>query len=95
MYLILVTVWQATIAQTGNSKFCAYDSDIATGLGVGSILVLFASQVIVMVATRCLCCGKALRPSGSRAWAITLFITCWYVPLLNLQKAIYKFCASN
>ncbi|XP_023542784.1 uncharacterized protein LOC111802591 [Cucurbita pepo subsp. pepo] len=67
----------ATVVQSGNSKFCAYDSDIATGLGVGSLLVLFATQVIVMVASRCLCCGKALRPSGSRAWAITLFITCW------------------
>ncbi|XP_022994479.1 uncharacterized protein LOC111490189 [Cucurbita maxima] len=67
----------ATVVTSGNSKFCAYDSDIATGLGVGSLLVLFASQVIVMVASRCLCFGKALRPSGSRAWAITLFITCW------------------
>nr|AFK47945.1 unknown [Lotus japonicus] len=30
-----------------------------------------------MVVTRCLCCGKAMRPSGSRSWAICLFITTW------------------
>ncbi|TQD92094.1 hypothetical protein C1H46_022326 [Malus baccata] len=30
-----------------------------------------------MVASRCLCCGKALRPSGSRSWAIMQFITSW------------------
>ena len=79
MMCVSYLLWQATVVQSGNSKFCAYDSDIATGLGVGSLLVLFASQVIVMVASRCLCCGKALRPSSSRAWAITLFITCWYI----------------
>ncbi|KGN64657.1 uncharacterized protein LOC101207266 [Cucumis sativus] len=67
----------ASVVQTGNSRFCAYDSDIATGLGVGSLLILFASQVILMVASRCLCCGRGLRPGGSRAWAITLFITSW------------------
>ncbi|XP_022139805.1 uncharacterized protein LOC111010632 [Momordica charantia] len=67
----------AAVVQSGNTRFCAYDSDIATGLGVGSLLFLFASQVIIMVASRCLCCGKSLRPSGSRAWAVTLFITCW------------------
>ncbi|KAL1226402.1 hypothetical protein V5N11_005325 [Cardamine amara subsp. amara] len=30
-----------------------------------------------MVASRCLCCGRALTPSGSRSWAIVLFITTW------------------
>ncbi|PON96099.1 hypothetical protein TorRG33x02_080290 [Trema orientale] len=30
-----------------------------------------------MVVSRCLCCGKALRPSGSRSCAIALFITSW------------------
>lgn len=32
-----------------------------------------------MVVSRCLCFGKALRPSGSRSCAIALFITSWYV----------------
>lgn len=60
-----------------SSSYCQYDSDIATGLGVGSLLFLFSSQLLIMAASKCLCCGKALKPGGSRAWAIVLFITCW------------------
>lgn len=68
----------ATIAKDNEGRnYCQYDSDIATGLGVGSFFMLVASQVIIMVVTRCLCCGKAMRPSGSRSWAICLFITSW------------------
>ncbi|KAJ4843777.1 hypothetical protein Tsubulata_017404 [Turnera subulata] len=67
----------ASVETRGNDHYCRYDSDIATGLGVGSLLFLIASQILIMVASRCLCCGKAMRPSGSRAWAIVLFITCW------------------
>ncbi|PQQ10116.1 uncharacterized protein Pyn_13055 [Prunus yedoensis var. nudiflora] len=67
----------AKIQTLANSSYCVYDSDIATGLGVGSFLFLLASQVLIMGVSRCLCCGKALRPSGSRSWAIMLFITCW------------------
>ncbi|KAJ6999768.1 uncharacterized protein [Populus alba] len=67
----------AKIEKVGNDSYCRYDSDIATGLGVGSLLFLMANQLLIMVASRCLCCGKAMRPSGSRAWAIVLFITCW------------------
>ncbi|KAI4342482.1 hypothetical protein MLD38_027109 [Melastoma candidum] len=60
-----------------NYNYCVYDSDIATGYGVGAFLFLLASQILIMSATRCFCCGKALNPSGSRAWAVILFITCW------------------
>ncbi|KAI8525476.1 hypothetical protein RHMOL_Rhmol13G0233100 [Rhododendron molle] len=60
-----------------NETYCVYGSDIATGLGVGSLLTLMASQIIIMAVSRCMCCGKALRPGSSRAWAIALFITCW------------------
>ncbi|KAK8992316.1 hypothetical protein V6N11_048402 [Hibiscus sabdariffa] len=67
----------ATIENNGRESYCVYDRDIATGLGVGSLLLLVLSQTIIMVASRCLCCGKAMKPSGSRAWAIVLFITCW------------------
>ncbi|KAK4589983.1 hypothetical protein RGQ29_020524 [Quercus rubra] len=69
---------KAHIEQTATQSYCVYDSDIATGLGVGSFLLLMASQVLIMVASRCLCCGRALRPGGSRAWSICLFITCWF-----------------
>ncbi|XP_057461196.1 uncharacterized protein LOC130751616 [Actinidia eriantha] len=60
-----------------NYDYCIYDSDISTGYGVGALLFLLASQVLIMVASNCFCCGKALRPTGSRAWALLLFITCW------------------
>ncbi|GAB4826924.1 hypothetical protein Ancab_033803 [Ancistrocladus abbreviatus] len=68
----------ATLAPNNSgSDYCLYSSDIATGLGVGSFLFLLAAQLLIMVATRCLCCGRGLRPGSSRAWAIVLFIICW------------------
>ncbi|XP_073058661.1 uncharacterized protein [Primulina eburnea] len=67
----------AKIETNANSKYCVYDSDIATGFGVGSLLLLMASQVLIMAISRCLCCGRALRPSRSRAQAIAFFIICW------------------
>ncbi|KAG5546290.1 hypothetical protein RHGRI_018455 [Rhododendron griersonianum] len=69
----------ATITQDNEDdyNYCTYDSDISTGFGVGAFLLFMASQVIIMVASQCFCCGKALRPVGSRTWAILLFIICW------------------
>jgi len=69
----------ATIAPDSESNYgyCVYDSDIATGFGVGAFLFLMASQVLIMVASRCFCCGQSLSPGGSRAWAIVLFMICW------------------
>lgn len=58
-------------------QYCVYDSDIATGYGVGAFLFLMASQVLIMVASRCFCCGSPLKPGGSRACAVILFIFCW------------------
>nr|GMD92456.1 uncharacterized protein LOC109150658 [Ipomoea batatas] len=58
-------------------SYCVYDSDIATGFGVGAFLFLMASQILIMVASRCFCCGRALSPGGSRACAVLLFIICW------------------
>ncbi|XP_062170320.1 uncharacterized protein LOC133876032 [Alnus glutinosa] len=60
-----------------NYSHCVYDSDIATGFGVGAFLFLMAGQVLIMVASRCFCCGQSLNPGGSRAWAIVLFMICW------------------
>ncbi|KAL3820959.1 hypothetical protein ACJIZ3_006864 [Penstemon smallii] len=70
---------------TGHSKpdsdnyyeYCVYDSDIATGYGVGAFLFLMVSQIIIMVASKCFCCGNPLKPGGSRACAVLLFIICW------------------
>ncbi|KAH1048580.1 hypothetical protein J1N35_039364 [Gossypium stocksii] len=67
----------ATVDNNGKESYCVYDKDIATGLGVGSFLFLLLGQILIMVASRCLCCGKAMKPSGSRAWAVVLFISCW------------------
>lgn len=69
----------ATIKQDNENEhsYCVYDSDIATGYGAGAFLFLMVSQIILMVASRCFCCGKALRPGGSRACAVLLFIICW------------------
>ncbi|XP_073112640.1 uncharacterized protein [Elaeis guineensis] len=60
-----------------NYTYCVYDSDISTGYGVGALLFLLASQIIVMAVSKCFCCGRSLRPGGSRACALLLFITCW------------------
>ncbi|KAL8045864.1 hypothetical protein ABFX02_08G141500 [Erythranthe guttata] len=67
----------AKIATDANSNYCVYDSNGATGLGVCSFLFLMASQILIMAATKCLCCGRPLRPSRSRVWAIVFFISCW------------------
>lgn len=60
-----------------NYTYCVYDSDIATGYGVGAFLFLMLSQVIVMAVSKCFCCGRALKPTGSRACALILFLLCW------------------
>ncbi|PKA59607.1 hypothetical protein AXF42_Ash018074 [Apostasia shenzhenica] len=62
--------------------YCVYDSDIASGFGVGALFFLLASQIIVMAASRCFCCGPALRPSGSRSCALFLFLFSWVTFLI-------------
>ena len=57
--------------------YCVYDSDVATGYGVGALLLLTAAQVVVMLASRCFCCGRGLKPGGSRACALMLFLFSW------------------
>ncbi|KFK34895.1 hypothetical protein AALP_AA5G207400 [Arabis alpina] len=58
-------------------EYCVYGTDIATSHGAGAFVLLFISQVLIMVASRCFCCGKSLNPGGSRACAILLFLLCW------------------
>ncbi|PKU64213.1 uncharacterized protein LOC110112558 [Dendrobium catenatum] len=60
-----------------NYTYCVYDSDIATGYGVGALLFLMVSQAVVAVATKCLCCGRALHPGGPRFCALILFLSSW------------------
>ncbi|GAB2284549.1 hypothetical protein Dimus_019003 [Dionaea muscipula] len=63
-------------------NYCYYDSDIATGYGIGAFLLLALSQVVIMASSRCFCCGKALSPGGSRACAVILFMICWLTFLI-------------
>ncbi|KAI5411984.1 uncharacterized protein LOC127086382 [Lathyrus oleraceus] len=65
-----------------NYNYCVYNSDISTGYGVGAFLFLLVSQIVIMVASRCFCCGKPLKPGGSRACAVILFIICWVLFLI-------------
>nr|GEX90057.1 ammonium transporter 1 member like [Tanacetum cinerariifolium] len=67
----------ARIDHDAKSRYCVYESDIATGMGVGALLFLLLSQLLVMFATHCMCFGRALSPGRSRALAVFLFITCW------------------
>nr|CAD1844367.1 unnamed protein product [Ananas comosus var. bracteatus] len=46
-----------------NYTYCVYDSDIATGYGAGALLFLLLSQIVVMGASKCFCCGRSLRPA--------------------------------
>lgn len=62
---------------SGTYQWCYYTSDIATGLGAGALLFLLASQSLITVATRCLCCGSSLKPGAARAFAIIFFILNW------------------
>ncbi|KAL5198572.1 hypothetical protein ABZP36_002084 [Zizania latifolia] len=62
--------------------YCIYDSDISTGYGVGALLLLAAAQVVVMLASKCFCCGRGLKPGGSRACALLLFLFAWLTFLI-------------
>jgi hypothetical protein len=65
-----------------NYSYCVYDSDIATGFGVGALLFLLLSQVVVMAASKCFCCGSAMRPGGSRSCALLFLFLCWLTFLI-------------
>ncbi|WOL06033.1 hypothetical protein Cni_G14765 [Canna indica] len=58
-------------------NYCVYDSDIATGYGVGALLFLLLSQAVLMVVSKCFCLGRSLAPGGPRAFALLLFLLSW------------------
>jgi hypothetical protein len=58
--------------------YCVYNLDAATGLGAVALALLFVGQAVAAFASRCFCCGAALRPGGSRACALVLFLSSWY-----------------
>ncbi|KAJ8510424.1 hypothetical protein OPV22_000858 [Ensete ventricosum] len=65
-----------------NSTYCVYDSDVATGYGVGAFLFLMSSQSLLMGVTKCMCFGKPLAPGGNRAWSIIYFSSSWLTFLI-------------
>lgn len=78
-WFIYLLVGQARVVQDTEVQYnyCVYDSDRATGYGVGAFLFSVASQLLIMLVSRCFCCGKPLNPGGSRALALALFICSW------------------
>lgn len=58
--------------------YCVYRADASTALGGVALALLLVGQVVAAVASRCFCCGSALRPGGGRACALVLFLSSWY-----------------
>ncbi|CAN6216914.1 unnamed protein product [Urochloa humidicola] len=65
------------VTDSSNTTFCVYDSDIATGYGVGAFLFLLSGHSLLMGVTRCMCFGAPLAPGGTRAWSIIYFALSW------------------
>ncbi|KAK1423162.1 hypothetical protein QVD17_18457 [Tagetes erecta] len=60
-----------------NATYCVYESDVATGYGVGAFLFLLSGQSLLMGVTKCMCFGRPLAPGGNRAWTIIYFASSW------------------
>ncbi|KAL5077317.1 hypothetical protein RYX36_016301 [Vicia faba] len=60
-----------------NETYCVYNSDVATGYGVGAFLFLLSGESLLMVVTKCMCFGRPLTPGGNRAWSIIYFLSSW------------------
>ncbi|KAJ1294987.1 hypothetical protein BS78_01G188600 [Paspalum vaginatum] len=58
--------------------YCVYRPDAATALGGSALALLLVGQAVAAVASRCFCCGAALRPGGARACALVLYLSSWY-----------------
>ncbi|KAJ3692379.1 hypothetical protein LUZ60_012729 [Juncus effusus] len=65
-----------------NMSYCVYDSDVATGYGVGSFLFLLSGQSVLMAVTKCMCFGRPLSPGSNRAWSIIYFAGSWLMFLI-------------
>ncbi|KAH7682607.1 Modifying wall lignin-1/2 protein [Dioscorea alata] len=65
-----------------NTTYCVYDSDVATGYGVGAFLFLLSSQSLIMGVTKCMCFGQPLAPGGNRARCIIYFTSSWLAFLI-------------
>ncbi|KAK1302325.1 hypothetical protein QJS10_CPB12g00349 [Acorus calamus] len=77
-----------------NMTYCVYDSDVATGYGVGAFLFLFSSESLLMGVTKCMCFGRPLAPGGNRAWSIIYFSSSW-LSFLIAEACIIGGAAKN
>ncbi|GLT43467.1 hypothetical protein SLA2020_174110 [Shorea laevis] len=68
--------------EPSNSTYCVYNSDVATGYGVGGFLFLLSSESLLMGVTKCMCFGRPLAPGGDRAWSIIYFVSSWLTFLI-------------
>ncbi|KAM0906843.1 hypothetical protein ACQ4PT_016537 [Festuca glaucescens] len=62
--------------------YCRYHPDASTGMGGAALALLLVGQVVAAVASRCFCCGAALRPGGARGCALMLFLSSWLTFLI-------------
>nr|BAK02743.1 predicted protein [Hordeum vulgare subsp. vulgare] len=60
--------------------YCVYRPDAATGMAGAALALLLVGQAVAAAASRCFCCGAALRPGGARGCALMLFLSSWFVP---------------
>ncbi|KAL8549458.1 hypothetical protein ACS0TY_008335 [Phlomoides rotata] len=63
--------------KVSNQTYCVYNSDVATGYGVGAFLFLLSSESLLMGVTKCMCLGRPLVPGANRAWTIIYFLSSW------------------
>ena len=68
---------------------CEYTSDVSTGLAAGSIIFLMFSQIIIMLATRCLCCGSGVKPGGAKTFGVLMFLLSWYAASAYFELFIF------
>jgi hypothetical protein len=54
-------------------------------MGGAALALLLVGQVVAAVASRCFCCGAALRPGGARGCALMLFLSSWLVLSIHPQ----------
>ncbi|XP_024374669.1 uncharacterized protein [Physcomitrium patens] len=57
---------------------CLYTSDISTGLAAGALICLVVAHVVILFATRCLCCGGKLIPGSAKTFGIFAYILSWF-----------------
>ncbi|XP_024392072.1 uncharacterized protein [Physcomitrium patens] len=56
---------------------CQYTTDISTRLAATAFSFLVLGQTLIMIDTRCLCCGGGYKPGGARTVGIIVLLLSW------------------